>query len=84
MSETSIDGQYCLLCLLQYELTSKDSKGSIVTGVSESDSAALLEANSVDVLLGDVESDGNGENVTVLLTVVRGKSESLNDTMGEF
>lgn len=69
---------------MQYELTSEDSKGSIVTGVSKSDSGALLEAESVDVLLGDVESNGNGENVTMLLTVERGKSESLNNTIDEF
>lgn len=69
---------------MQYELTSEDSKGSIVSGVSESDSGTLLEAESVDVLLGDVESNGNGENVTMLLTVERGKSESLNNTIDEF
>lgn len=73
--------QYCLPLLMQYELTSEDSKGSIVSGVSESDSGTLLEAESVDVLLGDVESNGNGENVTMLLTVERGKSESLNNTI---
>lgn len=73
--------QYCLPLLMQYELTSEDSKGSIVSGVSESDSGTLLEAESVDVLLGDVESNGNGENVTMLLTVERSKSESLNNTI---
>lgn len=69
---------------MQHELTSEDSKGSIVSGVSESDSGTLLEAESVDVLLGDVESNGNGENVTMLLTVERGKSKSLNNTIDEF
>lgn len=84
MSETSIGGQNFFPCFLQYELTSKDSKGSIVTRVSESDSGTLLEAKSVDVLLRDIESNGNGENVTVLMTVERGKSESLNDAIGKF
>lgn len=69
---------------MQYELTSEDGKGSIVTGVSKSDSGTLFEAESVDVLLGDVESNGNGENVTMLLTVERGKPESLNNTIDEF
>lgn len=84
MSDTSMISQYCLPLLLQYELTSEDSKGSIVSGVSESHSGTLLEAKSVDVLLGDVESNGNGENVTMVLTVERGKSESLNNTIDEF
>lgn len=84
MSDTSMISQYCLPLLMQYELTSEDSKGSIVSGVSESDPGTLLEAESVDVLLGDVESNGNGENVTMLLTVERGKSESLNNTVDEF
>lgn len=84
MSDTSITSQYCLPLKMQHELTSEDSKGSIVPGVSESDSGTLLEAESVDVLLGDVESNGNGENVTMLLTVERGKSKSLNNTIDEF
>lgn len=84
MSDTSMISQYCLPLLMQYELTSEDSKGSIVSGVSESDSGTLLEAESVDVLLRDVESNGYGKNVTMLLTVETGKSESLNNTNDEF
>ena len=47
-------------------LDGQDGEASVVSRVAEGDSGALLEAELLDLLLRDIESDGHGEEVAVL------------------
>lgn len=46
---------------IQDRLTSEDGKGVLVTGVAEGDASSGSNLEVVNLLLGDVEGDGHGE-----------------------
>jgi hypothetical protein len=48
----------------------KDNDVAVVTGVAESDAVAGLEVQTLDLVLGEIEVDGHGEEVAIGETVV--------------
>lgn len=58
-------------------LTGENGESSFVTGISKGDSGAGSEFEGVDLLGGDVESDGHGEEGSV------GQSKSVDDAVTE-
>lgn len=55
--------------------TRDDSKGLVISRVSESNASARDDVESVNVFLGDIEVDWDGEESTV------GETERGNDTV---
>ena len=59
------------------KLTSDDSKGLVVTRVTESNADTRRKGKTVDVLAGNIKRNGHGEESTVR------KAEVVNDTATE-
>ncbi len=57
-----------------HRLTREDGEAGLVTRVAEGDADALFQAERINVLLGDVEGDGHGEEEARL------EAESVPDT----
>ena len=60
------------------KLTSDDSKGLVVTRVTESNADTRRKGETVDVLAGNIKGNRHGEEGAI------GKTESVNDTAGTY
>ena len=61
-------------------LTGEDGKGRLVSWISKCHPDSLCQAQDLDVLLGDIERNGHGEESTLSLTVESLQSKGITDT----
>jgi hypothetical protein len=74
VGDSRVGGVICAEDLFVFELEvgledvfdGQDGEASVVSGVSKSDTDALGQAKLVDLFLGDIESNGHGEEVAIL------------------
>lgn len=80
-------GDWALAGIHRYRKVSRtgnDGEGSLVSGVSESDLDARGEAESVNVLLRDIEGDGHGEQGALSLSVDLGQSKGVSNAADQY